>query len=57
MGPSLDEQDALAAASYRRTAVAIDSGRSKEQIVPIVKSTPKGDITIDTDEHVHPRTS
>ena len=56
-GLTRDEQDALAVESHRRAAAAIDAGRFKEQIVPIIKSTRKGDITIDTDEHVRPGTT
>ncbi len=47
-----EEQDELAAESHRRAAAAIEEGRFKEQIVPIVKKTRKGEVTIDTDEHV-----
>jgi acetyl-CoA C-acetyltransferase len=47
-----EEQDELAAESHRRAAAAIDEGRFKDQIVPIVKKTRKGEVTIDTDEHV-----
>ena len=51
------EQDELAAESHRRAAAAIEEGRFKEQIVPIVKKTRKGEVTIDTDEHVRPGTT
>ena len=54
---SREEQDELAAESHRRAAVAIDEGRFKEQIVPIVKKTRKGEVTVDTDEHVKPGTT
>jgi acetyl-CoA C-acetyltransferase len=47
-----EEQDELAAESHRRAAAAIDEGRFTDQIVPIVKKTRKGEVTIDTDEHV-----
>lgn len=49
---SREEQDALAVESQRRAAAAIAEGRFKEQIVPIVKKTRKGEVTFDTDEHV-----
>jgi acetyl-CoA C-acetyltransferase len=52
-----EEQDELAAESHRRAAAAIDEGRFKDQIVPIVKKTRKGEVTIDTDEHVKPGTT
>jgi acetyl-CoA C-acetyltransferase len=51
-GITREEQDALAVESHRRAAAAIAEGRFKEQIVPIVKQTRKGDVTFDTDEHV-----
>jgi acetyl-CoA C-acetyltransferase len=47
-----EQQDALAVESHRRAAAAIAAGYFKSQIVPIVKSTRKGDVTFDTDEHV-----
>ncbi|MCB1605912.1 MAG: acetyl-CoA C-acyltransferase family protein [Xanthomonadales bacterium] len=56
-GISREEQDALAAESHRRAAAAIADGRFVEQIVPIVKQTRKGEVTIDTDEHVRPDTT
>jgi acetyl-CoA C-acetyltransferase len=52
-----EEQDELAAESHRRAAAAIDEGRFKEQIVAIVKKTRKGEVTVDTDEHVKPGTT
>jgi acetyl-CoA C-acetyltransferase len=52
-----EEQDELAAESHRRAAAAIDEGRFKEQIVPIIKKTRKGEVTVDTDEHVKPGTT
>lgn len=51
-GISREEQDAFAVESQRRAAVAIDEGRFKSQIVPIVKQTRKGDVVFDTDEHL-----
>ena len=56
-GISREEQDELAAESHRRAAAAIAEGRFKDQIVPIVKKTRKGEVTIDTDEHVKPGTT
>jgi acetyl-CoA C-acetyltransferase len=52
-----EEQDELAAESHRRAAAAIEEGRFKEQIFPIVKKTRKGEVTVDTDEHVKPGTT
>ncbi len=56
-GISREEQDALAVESQRRAAAAIAEGRFKEQIVPIVMPTRKGDVIFDTDEHVKPGTT
>jgi acetyl-CoA C-acetyltransferase len=54
---SREEQDALAAESHSRAAAAIKEGRFKSQIVPVVKKTRKGDVVVDTDEHVKPGTT
>ena len=63
---SREEQDAFALRSHRRAAAAIDAGRFKEEIVPLVVAVedldPKGrkvrrEITFDTDEGVRRDTS
>lgn len=54
---SREEQDAFAAESQRRATVAIEEGRFKDQIVPITIKSRKGDVVIDTDEHVKPGTT
>ena len=54
---SREEQDTFAVESHRRAAAAIAEGRFKSQIVPIVKTTRKGEVVIDTDEHVRPGTT
>ncbi|MER1967242.1 acetyl-CoA C-acyltransferase family protein [Castellaniella sp. GW247-6E4] len=51
-GVSRDDQDALAAISHQRAARAIAEGRFKEQIVPVVRQTRKGEVVFDQDEHV-----
>jgi acetyl-CoA C-acetyltransferase len=51
-GISRQMMDELAAESHRRAAAAIAAGRFKEQIVPVVIKTRKGDVSFDTDEHV-----
>ena len=56
-GFTREEQDAFAVESQRRAAAAIDEGRFKSQIVPIVKQTRKGDVVFDTDKHVKRGTS
>ncbi len=51
-GISRQAQDELALASHQRAANAIDKGYFKDQIVPIVTKSRKGDVVFDTDEHV-----
>jgi acetyl-CoA C-acetyltransferase len=51
-GISREQMDELATESHRRAAAAIEAGRFKEQIVPVVMKTRKGDVIFDTDEHV-----
>ncbi len=50
-GFTREQQDEFAVESQRRAAMAIDEGRFKSQIVPIVKKTRKGEVVFDTDEH------
>ena len=56
-GFTREQQDAFAVESQRRAAAAIDEGRFKSQIVPIVKQTRKGEVVFDTDEHVKSSTT
>lgn len=49
---SRDEQDALALTSHQRAEAAIKQGYFKDQIVPVVQKTRRGDVVFDTDEHV-----
>ena len=51
-GISRQQMDELSAESHRRAAAAIAAGRFKEQIVPVIIKTRKGDVAFDTDEHV-----
>ncbi len=51
-GITREEQDALAAESHRRAAAAISEGRFKEQIVPVILKSRRGEVSFDTDEHV-----
>ncbi len=48
---SREEQDKLAYESHTRALNAIDKGYFKEQIVPIMLKTRKGEVAFDTDEH------
>lgn len=57
-GISREEQDALALESQKRAVAAIESGRFKEEIVPVVIPQRKGDsIVFDTDEYPRKDTS
>ena len=46
------QQDATAVESHRRAAHAISEGRFKDQILPVILKTRKGETVFDTDEHV-----
>lgn len=56
-GITREQQDELAVESHRRAALAIEEGRFKSQITPIVMKTRKGEVIFDTDEHVRPGTT
>lgn len=47
---SREEQDAYAIESYKRSAAAWKEGRFTEEVVPLVVSTRKGDVTVSEDE-------
>ncbi|MCB2031015.1 MAG: beta-ketothiolase BktB, partial [Rhodoferax sp.] len=51
MGISREDQDALAVESHNRAERATQAGYFKEQILPIVQKTRKGDVSFDADEH------
>ena len=54
-GVSREEQDAFAAESQRRAAVAVDEGRFAEEIVPVSVPQRKGPpVIVDRDEHPRP---
>jgi acetyl-CoA C-acetyltransferase len=46
-----EEQDALAVASQNKAEAAIKAGRFKDEIVPVVIPSKKGDVVVDTDEY------
>ncbi|MEY2618557.1 MAG: hypothetical protein RL522_1559 [Pseudomonadota bacterium] len=56
-GITREQMDTLAAESHRRAAAAIAAGRFKEQVVPVMLKTRKGEVAFDTDEHVKPDTT
>ena len=51
-GISRQQMDELSVESHRRAAAAIAAGRFKDQIVPVMLKTRKGEVAFDTDEHV-----
>lgn len=56
-GISREEQDAFGFRSQQRATAAIQSGRFKDEIVPVVIKNKKGDIVFDTDEFVNQKAS
>jgi len=50
-GITREEQDEVAVRSNLKAIDAIDSGRFKEEIVPVTVRSRKGETVIDTDEH------
>lgn len=57
-GISREEQDAFALASQQKALAAIDAGRFREEIVPVVIPRKKGEpLVFDTDEHPRRGTS
>ncbi len=56
-GNTREEQDELALRSQQRAAAAIREGRFKDEIVPVVVKTRKGETVFDTDEFVRPDTT
>jgi acetyl-CoA C-acetyltransferase len=49
-GITRQEQDEFAASSQQKAAAAIKAGTFKSQIVPVIISSKKGDVVVDTDE-------
>ena len=47
---SREEQDAFSAASQNKAEAAMKEGKFKEEIVPVVIPSRKGDVVVDTDE-------
>ncbi len=52
-----EEQDAFAVASQNKAEAAQKAGRFKDEIVPVVIKTRKGDITVDADEYIRAGTT
>jgi acetyl-CoA C-acetyltransferase len=49
-GITREEQDAFSLRSQERAAEAIKAGKFKEEIIPVVMKSKKGDVVFDTDE-------
>ncbi len=52
-GISRELQDAYALASQHKARRAVDSGRFREEIIPVRVDLPNGQIVVDTDEQPH----
>jgi len=50
-GITREEQDEFGLRSQEKAFAAIESGRFKDEIVPVVIKTKKGEVVFDTDEH------
>ena len=55
-GITREEQDAFALDSQKKAVAAVDAGKFKDEIVPVVIPNKKGDITFDTDEYPNRKT-
>jgi len=53
-GITREDQDALAVESHNRAQRATEEGRFKDQIVPVMLKSKKGDVAYATDEHFRP---
>ena len=53
-GISREQQDQLALESHNRAERATQAGYFKDQIVPVMLKSRKGDVAYDTDEHFRP---
>jgi len=56
-GITREMQDALAVESHNRAQRAIEAGLFKDQILPIILKSKKGDVAYATDEHYRPNCS
>ena len=50
-GVTREDQDKLALQSQQRAVAAIDSGKFKDEIIPVIVRSRKGDTVYDTDEY------
>lgn len=56
-GITREEQDKFALSSQQKAIAAVDSGRFKDEIVPVTIKNKKGDIVVDTDEYPNRKTN
>jgi acetyl-CoA C-acetyltransferase len=56
-GISREEQDAIAVESHNRAQRATEAGYFKEQIMPVMLKSKKGEVSYATDEHFRPNCS
>lgn len=56
-GISREKQDAFAAESQRKAIEAVDSGRFKDEIVPVMVKNGKEEVIFDTDEYPNRKTN
>jgi len=54
---SREEQDEFSVRSHQRAAAAQAEGRFADEIVPVTLKGRKGDVVVDTDEHIRPDSS
>ena len=54
---SREAQDAFALESQKRAIAAIEGGRFKDQIAPVMVKVRRDEVAFDTDEHVKPATT
>ena len=54
---SREDQDAYALRSQKAAAAALEAGKFKDEISPVVISSRKGNVTIDHDDHMRPETT
>ncbi|XGU46503.1 acetyl-CoA C-acetyltransferase [Fusobacterium necrophorum subsp. funduliforme] len=56
-GITREEQDQFALSSQQKAIAAVDSGRFKDEIVPVTIKNKRGDIVVDTDEYPNRKTN
>jgi acetyl-CoA acyltransferase 2 len=57
LGVTRQEQDEYALRSHQRGSLAVQEGRFAEEITPVTIPNRRGDVVVDTDDHIKPETS